>query len=131
MKLVFLLLFAVASTFSAYCQTHLQDADRCFDNGDYTCAETNYKEVIKLAIGKDRQIAEIKLRRTRLCVDTIKAASQAFANKNYQSAKDLYESVLEYNPNDPHAKSQIKKCKDALFIATKLPSKISGPMKRC
>jgi hypothetical protein len=131
MKRIYILVFAVVSSFTTYCQTRLLEADRCFANGDYTCAETKYKEVIKWGSGKDRQIAEIKLDRTKRCADTIKAADQAFANKNYKSAKDLYESVLENNPNDPNAKLQIKKCKEALFIATKLPSKISGPMQRC
>jgi len=92
----------------------LQDGDRCFDRGDYVCAQTKYNEVFKSASGKDKQIAEIKLTRTKWCTEHLKVADQAFANKNYLSAKENYQSVLETNPNDLYANEQLVKCNNYL-----------------
>lgn len=114
MKRKLILLFTVFSVFSAYCQTDLQDGDRCFDNGDYTCAITNYDNAFKSASGKDKQIAEIKLTRAKWCSEHTKTANQAFSNKNYTTAKDEYQKVLDSNPKDSYAQSQLEKCNKAL-----------------
>jgi len=114
MKRIIILFLAVATTLLAYSQTSLEDGDRCFDSGDYTCAETKYNEAFKLATGRDRQIAEIKLTRTKWCADHISLANQAFTNKDYKTAKENYQSILESNPKDTYAKSQLEKCTNLL-----------------
>ena len=114
MKRIILLFFAVISVFSAYGQTYLEEGDRCFDNGDYACAETKYNEAFKLVSGKDKQIAEIKLTRAKNCSEWIKAANQAFSNGNYSTAKEGYQKVLDSNPKDTNAKQQLEKCETAL-----------------
>ncbi len=110
MRRIAILLFAFISALSTYCQTNILDGDLCFDKGDYTCAETKYNEEFKLANGKDKQIAEIKLTRTKWCSDHLKSANQAFSDKNYTVAKENYQSVLESNPKDVYAKTQLDKC---------------------
>lgn len=114
MQRIITLFFAAIATFSTYCQTYIQDGDRCFDQGDYLCAISKYNEAFKLASGRDKQIAEIKLTRTKWCADHIKTANQAFANRNYIAAKENYQSVLESNPKDTHAKNQLAKCNNFL-----------------
>jgi len=114
MKQIIILFFAVIATFSVYTQTYIQDGDRCFDSADYTCAVTNYDNAFKNASGKDKQIAEIKLTRAKWCAEHIKTANQAFSFKNYATAKDEYQKVLDSNPEDSHAQSQIVKCDNAL-----------------
>jgi len=114
MKQIIILFFAVIASFSIYTQTYIQDGDRCFDSADYTCAVTNYDNAFKNASGKDKQIAEIKLTRAKWCAEHIKTANQAFSFKNYTTAKDEYQKVLDSNPNDSHAQTQIVKCDNAI-----------------
>jgi len=111
MKRFLIFFIAIVSVFSANCQTYLQDGDRCFDIGDYTCAEIKFNEAFKLARGKDKQIVEIKLTRTKWCAGHTNTADQALNNRNYRIAIENYESVLESNPKDAYARKQITKCK--------------------
>jgi hypothetical protein len=110
MKRIIALFVAVIAAFSAYSQTSIQDGDRCFDGGDYTCAITNYDNAFKIATGKDKQIAEIKLTRAKWCADHIKTANQAFNSKSYKTAIENYQNVLDSNPNDEYAKRKITEC---------------------
>lgn len=114
MKRIVILLFVSFVALSARSQTVLQAGDSCFNKGDYVCAITNYNEAFKLASGKDKQIAEIKLTRAKNCSDWLKAANQAYNNKNYTIAKEEYQKVLDSNPKDNYAKSQLEKCNTAL-----------------
>lgn len=114
MKRIIIVVFVVIATFSANSQNYIQDGDRCFDNNNYDCAITNYGNAFKSATGKDKQIAEIKLTRAKWCSEHIKTANQAFNNKNYTVAKEEYQKVLDSNPNDSYAQSQIVKCDKAI-----------------
>ena len=108
------MLFVIIIEIPAFCQTSIQSGDRCFDSGDYNCAVINYDNVFKNATGKDKQIAEIKLTRTKWCADHIKTANQAFTDRNYQLAKENYQNVLESNPKDTYVNSQVAKCNNIL-----------------
>ncbi|MCL2650071.1 MAG: hypothetical protein FWD60_03465 [Candidatus Azobacteroides sp.] len=114
MKRTIILFFAVISAFSAYCQTYLEEGDRCFDDGDYTCATSKYDEAFKSASGKDKQIADIRLSRAKNCAEWLQTANQAFINKNYVAAKENYQKVFDSNPKDEYVKSQLEKCNTAL-----------------
>lgn len=115
MKLIFTLFFTIIASFSAYSQTYIQDGDSCFNSSDYACAVTHYNNDFENATGKDKQIAEIKLTRAKWCAEHITIANQAFAAKNYSTAKDEYQKVLDSNPKDSYAQSQITKCDIALI----------------
>jgi hypothetical protein len=111
MKHLIILFFAFISSLSAYCQVNnLDEGNQCFNQGDYICAEAKYKEVFKTAIGKDKQIAEIKIQRTKRCIENLKNADLAFNSKNYTKAKENYNFILDSNPNDNYAKSQLEIC---------------------
>ena len=114
MKRIAILLFTLFYALSAYCQPNLQDGDRCFDNGDYVCAVAKYSEIFKLASVKDKQIAEIRLTRSKWCANHLKSANQAFSGKNYKGAIENYQSVLDSNPNDSYVKEQLIKCNNIL-----------------
>jgi hypothetical protein len=114
MKQTIILFFAIITAFPVYCQTYLQDGDRCLDNADYTCAVTKYNEVFKSASGKDKQLAEIKLIKAKNCIEWIKIADQEFKNRRYREAKENYQKVFDSNPKDMYAKTQLKKCNNAL-----------------
>lgn len=115
MKCVFILILALTASLTTLCQTYMQNGDRCFDNGDYACAIRNYKNAFNHATGKDKQIAEIKLIRARWCVEHIKKGDTAFTQGNYSQAREEYQKVLDTNPKDQYAKSQILKCTEALI----------------
>lgn len=110
MKRIITFLFAVISAFSAYSQTYILNGDSCFDRANYTCAITNYDAAFKNTSGIDKQIAEIKLTRAKWCLEHIKTANEAFSSKNLVTAKDEYQKVLDSNPNDSYAQSQIERC---------------------
>lgn len=114
MKRIITLFFAVITSISVSSQTYIQDGDSCFNNGDYACAVTNYYNAFKNATGRDKQIAEIKLTRAKWCTEHIKTANQAFVAKNYTTAKEEYQKVLDSNPKDSYVQSQIVKCDKAL-----------------
>jgi tetratricopeptide (TPR) repeat protein len=114
MKRLTILFFAIITSTSAFCQAYIQDGDRCFDSGDYACAITNYDNAFKNTKEKDKQIAEIKLTRAKWCADQLKIANQAFSVKNYKEAIETYQSVLESNPKDLYAKTQVDKCGNLL-----------------
>ena len=109
MKRIIILLFTVVIAFSAYSQTFLEDGDRCFDSGDYACAEIKYSEALKSTSGRNKQIIELKLAKARNCMEWKKVADTAFNSRNYEEAKEYYQKVLVSNPNDPYAKSQLVK----------------------
>ena len=110
MKRIVIFFIAINSSLSAYSQTKIQEGDRCFDTSDYTCAVTVYNDVFVNATGKGKQIAEIKLTRAKWCAKHIKVANQAFAASSYTVAKEEYQKVLDSNPKDSYAQSQIVKC---------------------
>lgn len=114
MKRISTIFFVILTAFSAYSQNYLQDGNRCFDKGDYACAISKYEVTFKSASGKDKQIAEIKLATARKCAECINTANQAFNSGDYRLAKDYYQKVLDSNPKDEYAKSQLEKCNTAL-----------------
>jgi tetratricopeptide (TPR) repeat protein len=116
MKRIIILFFTVILAFSAYSQTILQEGNRCFDKGDYVCAEEKYKEALEFTIDDDKPKVEIGLMRAQQCAKDIKIADQEFAEGNYDPAKEKYQKVLDSNPKDPKAKSRLEECNN--FLAT-------------
>lgn len=114
MRRAIILFFVAIVTLPAYSQIDLQDGDRCFDSGDYECATKYYKELLKLARGREKQVAEIKLTRAKWCSEHIKTANRAFASGNYLIAKEEYQKVLDSNPKDSYVQLQMEKCDRAL-----------------
>lgn len=107
--IIFILSFFIIQPI--YSQNNLQDGDSCFNKGNYTCSEEKYVEAKKFATGRDKQIIEIRLSKTKWCLEHLNTANKEFVLKNYREAKENYESVLDSNPNDAYAKEQIEKCK--------------------
>ncbi len=118
MKRIILLSIFISTVVSVFCQTDLQDGDSCFEQGDYACAITKYGDAVMSLSGRDKQIAEIKLGRAKLCAEWLKAADQAFNSKNYKQAQENYQNVLGENPKDSYAKAQLGKSSEALAATT-------------
>lgn len=115
MKRIIILCFVVIATISAYGQTALQEGNDCFEKGNYDCAVAKYNEALKSATGAHREILSINLRNAQKCVDEKIVADKAFDSKNYVTAKQSYQNVLDLNPKDTYAKTQIEEC-NKLFI---------------
>lgn len=118
MKQYIAFLFVLTFSYTAYSQNSLLEGDKCFDTGDYNCAEIKYKESYKLANETDKQIVEIKIQRAKWCADNLKIADEAYASLNYSKAKENYQFILDSNPRDNYAKSQIDKCNSKINEST-------------
>jgi len=114
MKQYVILFFALIFSHTSYCQNYFEEGDKCFNNGDYACAEIKYNELYKSANESDKQLAEIKIERAKLCSEYLKAADQAFQSNNFKKALENYQLVLDSNKKDAYAKSQIEICNTAL-----------------
>ncbi len=109
MKQIVIIYFAFICSLTTYSQVNnLEDGDKCFTAGNYTCALTKYKEQYKLANVNDKMDIEIKINQVNLCIENLKKANLAFNSKNYTKAKEFYLAVLDSNPNDATAKSQLE-----------------------
>jgi hypothetical protein len=132
MKQYALLFIALGLTGLTFGQSGgLQDGNNCFVKGNYACAIEKYKEVILLADKRQQKIAQDNLKQAEKCFELVQVADAAFKGKDFDRAKEIYESILIENPKDEYSKAQIKKCKEALFVPAQLPSKILGLMERC
>jgi tetratricopeptide (TPR) repeat protein len=115
MRQLLLFITIILSSFSAYAQnSYLQEGDRCFEKGDYLCAQRNYNNAFQSSTGKNKQIAETRLTRTKSCIENTENGNLEFNRGNYKQAKDSYQKVLDTNSNDSYAKSQIEKCNSYL-----------------
>jgi hypothetical protein len=119
-RLTVLFIFAIFAVFPAFSQNmqNLLEAERCFENGDYTCAISNYKEIVKTATGQDKMIVQAKLDIAEKCGIFAKIAKQEFDAKNWKQAKENYLEILKYNRNDANAQARLKDCDD--FLAPRL-----------
>jgi len=126
MKQIVILFFAFISSLASYSQVdNLAEGDTCFKDGNYVCAEAKYKEVFKSAVGKEKQIAEIKIQRAKRCAENLKNADLAFNSKDYLKAKEHYSPVLEANSNDIYAKSQLEIINSLLLKAAEASLSLS------
>ncbi len=128
MKQYFFLLFIIIFSSTTYSQNYFKEGDKCFEEGDYTCAETKYKELYKSAREADMQFGEVKIDIAKRCIENLKIADQAFASLNYTKAKEKYKSVLDSNPKDVYAKSQIEKCNTKINEAETIRLNKSNPI---
>jgi hypothetical protein len=111
MKRFILFLFILFTALSAYCQTSLkEEAETCFDNGDYECAQTKYNEALSMSNARDKQSISLRVRSIAECIKYTKIADEAFDIEDYTVAMTNYKKVLEYNEKDLYAKAQIIKC---------------------
>lgn len=105
-----------------FSQNSLSEGDTCFKKGDYACAVIKYEDAFKRTTGRDKQVAEIRLTRARGCAENLQKANTEFGNKKYSSAQEYYQKIIDSNPNDKYAISQVEKCNS--LIST--PYKITG-----
>jgi hypothetical protein len=118
MKQLILILAIFFYSVTTFCQTNsLQEGKNCFETGDYSCAILKFNEAVKTLSGKDKQIAEINFGRAQSCSNWLKTANQAFNARNYKTAKENYQFILDENPKDEYAKAQIEKCDNSSYTA--------------
>ena len=109
MKHLVIIYLTFLFSFSVYSQAdNLIDGDKCFNEGNYTCALTKYKEQYKSSNVNDKMDIEIKIQQAKLCLEQLKNANIAFNAKNYTKAKENYLAVLESNPDDEFVKGRLE-----------------------
>lgn len=117
MEKILFLLFIVINTSLIYSQDYLQEGDKCFDKGDYSCAIFNYDKGIQSYSGKEKQISELKLNRAKTCNDALKEADSFYNKKDYEKATNSYQKVLSSNPKDEYSVKQKAKCDEEIRIS--------------
>jgi len=88
-------------------QDYLQQANACFEKGDYECAKQKYT-LFKEYDGSRDVSAQIQA--ADECFKILIAAEANFKDKEYEKARDRYKSVLDKNPKDAYAKQQYDEC---------------------
>lgn len=116
MKQIAVLLFVLAFYGVASAQSNsLQEGNKCFSKGDYDCAIEKYKEAITSTDQRQKKIAGDNLRQAEKCLEMRKMGDAAFNNKNYNKAKEYYQSVLDENSKDEYAKAKLDEIRVALI----------------
>lgn len=111
MRKIILLVVLFLGLTSLSAQIKFDEAIACFNRGDYVCAIKKYGEAKKVVVDVNKiKAVSMGLTKAINCNKWLQNANIAFSNRKYQEAKDLYAIVLETNPNDPYAKSQLNKC---------------------
>jgi len=107
MKNLFFLPLFLFCCLHANSQNYLQEANDCFDKGDYENAKKNYTLFKEFDGSKD---VSAQIRQADECFRTLIAADANFKDKEYEKARDRYKTVLDINPKDPNAKRQYDLC---------------------
>ncbi|MDB2495485.1 hypothetical protein N9X07_04800 [Flavobacteriaceae bacterium] len=110
MKKLLLFLIAILLSFTSFSQDLSQQANDCFNAGDYACAEEKYEAYYKLAKPSQKQIIEIKIQTVKWCLNKLEIANKLFESESYKYAKNTYNEILSANPKDNFSKNQIIKC---------------------
>ena len=127
LKKVVSIIIALFVAIQAFAQSNLlQEGDKLFDNGEYAQAVLKYNEAFKATSGKNRQIADIKRNRAKYCQEHLKLADAEYSQRHYSKARTEYQTVLDSNPKDSYARSQIERCNNnGTFKAALTVSNIS------
>jgi len=116
MKHLAVLLLSLTFTSLTFAQSNnLQEGNTCFAKGDYACAISKYKEVIKFSDDRQKKIAGDNLNQAIKCYELKKIADSLFKSFNYRKAKEYYLSLLNENPREENAKVKISEIKEALI----------------
>ena len=119
MKRIIILIGLLLSA-TAYPQNIFQQAQNCFDNGDYECAIDEYNSLLKNADYKIQIKAKLKLLEVLNIVEELEKAQNYIDDFNYIYAKQILQHLVKINPNDLKIKSRLEECnqKKVLFLST-------------
>ena len=99
----------------------IAEADKAFDDEDYTSSKKKYQEALKVKSGEqypqqrikkiDQILTDLKEKRQKGVKynNTIKQADAKFGEENYAQAKELYSEALFIKPDKQYPKDQIDK----------------------
>lgn len=87
-------------------RNYLQEADSCFNKGDYECAR-KYYETHNTASESNNEDVSNKLAACSKCISLFAIANFLYSDRNYVKAEEQYEEILHLNPNDPIATERL------------------------
>ncbi len=119
MKRIIILIGLLFSS-TLYPQNNFEEAQNCFNNGDYACAINQYKSEFKNTDYKLQIKAKLKLIEVENIVKQLKKAQDWFDDGDFDYAKATLEKINKINPRDPNVKILINECnqKNAPFLDT-------------
>lgn len=103
-----------------YPQNIFEEAQNCFNNGDYACAIIQYQSKFKNTDYKLQIKAKLKLIEVENIVKQLKKAQDFIDDEYFTYAKVILQKINKINPRDPNVKNLINKCnqKTAPFLYT-------------
>jgi len=107
MKNIIFLSLLVFCPLLASGQDYLQQANACFEKGDYECAKQKYALFKEFDGSRD---VSAQIQAADECLRTLILADGYFKDKEFAKAKGKYKIVLDKNPKDPYAKKQYDAC---------------------
>tara|TARA_B100000035_G_scaffold313928_1_gene328800 strand:- start:4328 stop:4933 length:606 start_codon:yes stop_codon:yes gene_type:complete len=119
MKRVVILIGLLLSA-TVYSQNIFQEAQNCFDNGNYPCAINHYESILKNADSKQQIKAEIKIIEVKNIIKQLENAQYWLEDEYFNEAKVILQNIIKINPHDPNIKALIEECnqKKAPFLST-------------
>ena len=82
----------------------LKDAQDLFAAGDYSAAVTKFQEAVNKLSGRERNIAQIQLGTAQTCVTALSKAKAAESSKDFDTAINEYQKIIDANPIDTKVK---------------------------
>ena len=85
----------------------IEEANNCFEKGDYECAKQKYYDYKSLDGNKD---IDTQIKMAEDCLRIRNLADNYFIDKEWEKARGYYKSVLDKNPKDQYSKKQFDLC---------------------
>lgn len=121
MKRIIILIGLLFSS-TLYPQKIFEEAQNCFNNGDYACAKNRYQSEFKNTDYKLQIKVKLKLIEVENIVKHLEEAQDLFDDGDFSDAKKILQKINKINPRDPNVKNLINECnrKNAPFLNTSL-----------
>jgi hypothetical protein len=89
----------------------LEDARKCFNEGNYACAIDKYK-IYQNMVQEIPQSVSSQIQKSEKCKAAISMADGYYSNGDYKNAAKQYHEVCQLNPDDVYAKKRYDFCKE-------------------
>ena len=109
-KIILTITIGILFAYEIYAQE--SSAKAAFAAGDYATSVKLYETAI--AVSGNTTSLSVGMRNARACTDFLNKANKAYVNKQYENARQYYQSILKLNPADRWASQRVSACTKVL-----------------